>query len=452
LQNNKFCAIITFVVLLSGTLFVYPVVSSLSNNIIITSSGQIVSPNVNAASGSARDIQAAIDSIVAHGGVGNVFIPTGTFNFVEVGEPWVTVNVPAGINIFGAPTQRDSSGQVIEWKTVLVMPYEVPTSGPDNTPAWFRYVIDENVHDNTFRFSDIKLVGWRFFDITSTTQYTGVAVSSLKFLDYPTAGLVDFRVDHCFFQDMCGSGVSLIGGKTDLHSRRVISGVIDHNRFVNSYGNIGFMRYDERTLGYGVGMRRWACDVWESDASNVWGKYNNYTIVIEDNYFSKWRHATCSNDGIHQIVRYNTFDGSYGHGTVDGHGSYATVDRPYAVGTRCLEVYNNVFLNYDDTWGTPWVVGVRGGSALVYNNTLDGSYAYLLDLNNDWGNYGDLAFCAVNQTYIWNNQLNGGSIIHYNADSVENINFFLRQPNLLEDGVDYEPYPYPHPLTLETTP
>ncbi len=334
-------------------------------------------------------------------------------------------------------------------ETVLVSLMRVQVSRLNTQLPWFKYVINENVQENTFRFSDIKLVGWRYYDHSSTTMYTGVAVSS-SYKDYPTAGLKDFRVDHCNFQDMAGSGIWLSGDGE--HNRRIFCGVIDHNRFDNSYGDPGFMNYDQRTLGYGIGMRRWPCDVWEP-TQNVWGHYTNYTIVIEDNYFSKWRHATCTNDGIHQIVRYNTFDGNYGHGTVDGHGSYRDTEdggkRWYAVGTRCMEVYNNRFLNYDNRWNIPWVVNIRGGSALVYNNYLDGSYQYLLDLNNDWGNYDELAYCAINQTYIWNNQLNGATIIHYNADSVLNVNYFMRAPSLALDGIEYTPLQYPFPLTQD---
>jgi hypothetical protein len=433
LQNIKVYAKLIIIIALVGALSTPLAASSLTTSKVLRSSGQIINSNVTANSGSAEDIQAAIDEAVALGR-DSVYIPEGTWNFVEVGEPWKTVVVPCGINIFGASTERDADDQVVEWETVLVMPYEAPEGS-----VWFKYEIDQSVHYNTFRFSNIKLIGWRYFDHGSTTMYTGVSVSSDVFDEYPTAGVKDFRVDHCNFQDMAGSAVSFIGGETDLHNRRVISGVIDHNRFVNSYGDIGFMRYEERTLDYAISMRRWACDVWEP-TSEVWGHYTDYTVVIEDNYFSKWRHATCSNDGVHQIVRYNTFDGSYGHGTVDGHGSYAGGSRPYAVGTRCMEVYNNRFLNYDDTWDTPWVIGIRGGSVLVYNNYLDGSYQYLLDLNNDQGNY-DVSYCAISDTYIWNNQLNGASIIHYNRDSVQNEDYFLNSPS------SYTPYVYPHPLT-----
>ncbi|MCR3906928.1 MAG: hypothetical protein NUK62_07905 [Tenericutes bacterium] len=423
------------IVTIVASIFVYPIVHSISNGIIIKSSGQIISSNITAESGSAEDIQAAVDYISENWGAGNVFIPAGTFNFVETGETWQTVVVPCGINIIGAETQKDSNGQVIEWRTVLNMPFEAPQNS-----VWFKFEIDETVQENTFRFSEIKLVGYRFYNINSRNMYTGILVNS-KYSNYPTAGLKDFRVDHCNFQDMGGSGISI--SFNDEYNRRKISGLIDHNRFVNSYGDPGFMNFEQRTLGYAIGLRRWASDVWE-ETSQVWGQYTDYTVVIEDNYFSRWRHATCTNDGIHQIVRYNTFEYSYGCGTVDGHGSYREVGgkRWYAVGTRCMEVYENRFLSYDPTWNTPWVVNIRGGSALVYNNYLDGSYPYLLDLNNDWGNYDELSYCAISDTYIWNNQLNGASIIHYNANSVLNRDYFLNAPT------GYTPYTYPHPLTV----
>ena len=49
-------------------------------------------------SGHSRDIQNAVDQAKT-GDV--VRIPEGTFNFVEVGEPWMTVNIPIGVNLFG---------------------------------------------------------------------------------------------------------------------------------------------------------------------------------------------------------------------------------------------------------------------------------------------------------------------------------------------------------------
>ncbi|MFX1537638.1 MAG: hypothetical protein ACFFDI_25860 [Promethearchaeota archaeon] len=223
--------------------------------------------------------------------------------------------------------------------------------------------------------------------------------------------------------------------------------MIDHNRLVNTYGDPGLMRYEEATLGYGISMRRWACDVWDYDIANIIGQYTNYTIFIEDNYFSKWRHCVSSNDGFHYVFRRNTVEGDYGIGSVDGHGSYADSNHPYAVGTRAVEVYDNTFKNPDTTWTSiPWALNIRGGSWVVTNNILVGYYA-LCDLNNDWGNYEPYTpQCHISDTYIWGNDLGGAQLIKYNWDNTENVNYFLRAPSLAQDGFEYTPYPYPHPL------
>lgn len=425
-------------VIFAGIISLSPAISQLTNNVIIPSAGKI-SGYVTARSGSARDIQAAVNQVVATGGKGNVYIPEGTFNFVEVDQPWVTVDVPAGINIFGAPTERDADGQVIEWKTVLVMPYEV-SAGPDSSPSWFS-VEGNGDPTKSFRFSDIKLVGWRYFNNASTAMSIGVFINRV----------LDFRFDHCYFQDLANSAVTLGSYPLDYYNRGNCSGVIDHCKLVNTYGDPGFLNYDERTLGYGIGLRRWASDIWDPKLTNIIGHYTSHTVFIEDNYFSKWRHCVCSNDGFHYVFRRNIVEGGYGIGEVDGHGSYADESAPYAVGTRCIEIYNNTFRNPDTTWNDhPWALNLRGGASIVFNNTIQGYYG-LLDFNNDWGNYEPyVPKCAVNQTYIWNNNLGSGTLIHYNADSEQNVNYFLRAPNLQQDGFEYTPYAYPHPLTQES--
>lgn len=388
-----------------------------------------------AASGRAFDIRTAITEAIASG-VKNVLIPEGTFNFYEVGEVWAEVAYPAGINLFGTPTERDANNQVIGWKTILVMPFEAP-----NLSAWFRINGTGNPAENP-RFSDIKLVGYRYFDNASVTTYYGLFLHDV----------LDFRVDHCNFQDMAQSAI-WAGSPMKSYNHGVISGVIDHCRLVNSYGDPGWPDYATRTLGYGIGLRRWACDLWEPDVSKVVGKYNNYTVFIEDCYFSKWRHCVASNDGIHYVFRRNVVEGDYAIGSVDAHGSFADASQPYAVGTRAIEVYDNVFKNPDTTWNSkPWAINLRGGAGIIFNNKLEGYYA-LMHLNNDWGNYDPYCpQCLINDTYIWNNNLGGGLLIDYIADSVENVNFFLRPPSLAQDGWEYTSYPYPHPLVTEAPP
>ena len=432
MENTRFCAALLILLMFTGIFSLSPAISSLTADVVVRSTGKILS-GAYARSGSGEDIQAAVDWVASNGGIGNVYIPEGTFNFVNIGESWMTVNIPVGVNLFGAPTERDVNGQVVEWKTVLVMPYEAP-----NGAQWFS-VQGSGAPNEAFRFSDIKLVGWRFFDTNSTTEYGGLDIMHI----------LNFRVDHCHFQDMCGTAI-FAGNEMINYNRRVISGVIDHCRIVNSYGDPGFPNYDTRTLDYGIGLRRWACDIWDYNLSKVIGRYNNYTIFIEDNYFSKWRHCVSSNDGIHYVFRHNIVEGDYGIGSIDAHGSYADDSHPYGVGTRCIEVYDNIFQNPDTTWeDRNWAINLRGGSGIIFNNTLKGYYA-LMDLNNDWGNYAPYCpQCLINQTYIWNNNLGGGILIHYNADSIQNVNYFLRAPNLGQDGFTYTPYPYPHPLTLQ---
>jgi len=439
--------ILSVLVAIAGILSPSLVSSLVVQNIVIRSTGQILTSNVMARSGSVADIQAAVNLAAAAGG-GSVYIPAGAFNFVEVGQPWVTVNVPAGVSIFGAKTQRDAEDQVVEWKTTLVMPYEVPTSGPNDTPAWFAVQLDESNTNKTFRFSDIKLVGWRFFNHSSTTMYCGLKIYLCPWGTYLVKGMQNIRVDHCDFQDMAGCAVDF-QPTTAIHNRRVISGVIDHNRMVNSYGNPATMDYEHRTLGYGIAAGRWACDIWDYNLSNVIGQYTNYTVFIEDNYFSKWRHCVASNDGVHYVFRHNVVDGDYGTGSIDAHGSYADANFPYAVGTRAIEVYDNIFENPDTTWGAgTWAINLRGGSGIVFNNTLVGYYA-LMDITNDVGNYAPYCpQCHLNQTYIWNNGLGSGTLVHNKYDVQLDVNYFLREPSLAQDGFDYMPYQYPHPITL----
>jgi hypothetical protein len=449
--NKKYYPIILGLsaIILSSAFFVSGAITTF---VTLQNSGQIVT-NVTAKSGSAIDIQSAVDVVGAAGG-GNVYLPEGTFNFVNVGQAWHTVTVPAGVNIYGAATQRDSNGQVITWKTILVMPYEVPTSGADDQPVFFLVKLNQNDPNKTFRMSDIQLIGYRYYNHSSKTQYIGVEIYDAPWSSTPpTAGMQNIRIDHNNFQDMCGSAIYMQPDDGSQHNRRPVSGVIDHNRIVNSFG-AGYGSPDEwadRTLTYGVALGRWASDVWDNNVANVLGKYTNYTIIIENNFFSKWRHDVSSNHGIHYVFRNNIVDGDYGQGSIDAHGSYADSKYPYAVGTRAIEVYNNTFMNPDKTWeSNPIAIMQRGGAAVIFNNTLIG-YGRLVQMSEDGGNYAPyVPQCHINQAYIWNNTINGAQLVNIGGDEVQNTNFFLRAPTLALDGFSYIPYIYPAPLTQST--
>jgi hypothetical protein len=440
----KTCIATAIVIIMVVTLTFYPAFSSLVATVIVQNTGQIsLLIDQYPTSASAASIQAAVDYITAHGGRGTVHLPEGTWNFINQGQSWQTVNIPAGINVTGAPPTLNSSGQVTAWKTIIAIPEVATANNPDAPPVLFSVVGNQN-YNTPFRFSNISFIGPRYYNSASTNMFIAVNIGDV----------FNFRVDHCNFQDICGSAVwagdNNGGTGTNQYTVDSSCGVIDHCILNNTYGYPGFLNYDQRTLGYGIGLRKWATSCWEP-AQTVWGKYTNYTVVIEDNYFSKWRHCVCSNDGYHVIFRNNVVDKDYGDGSIDGHGSYADDSHPLAVGTRCWEVYNNTFQNPDLTWasqewnGYAWALNIRGGSWIVFNNTFIGHWE-MLDFNNDWGNYAPYRpDCAVNQTYIWSNNFSG-TMIHYNADSVQNVNYFLRAPSIGQDGLTYSPYIYPSPL------
>jgi hypothetical protein len=404
LRNIKLCPKLIILVVLVVALFTPIVASLLSDSVTLRSSGQILLPDLTAASGSASDIQEAVDLVAANFGVGNVHIPEGTWNFVEVGESWKTVTIPAGINVFGAPTQRDANGQVVTWRTVLVMPYDVPGSDSTGMPNWF--VISGNSNPNRpSRFSDIKLQGYREINPSSTTMHVALVVSNV----------IDYRVDHCSFKYTCG-GVRLTGHDC--------CGVFDHNRLVNGIGI--HAPYDQITIGYGILMTRATGESeWDTDLSNILGKYNSYTHFIEDCYFSDWRHCTVTNWASHCVFRHNTIQYDNGYGSIDAHMQYSA---PY-YGGRAYEVYGNSIIEQTESgWNT--AANIRSGGGVFFNNTVDATHDAFVNAESD-----------ANEIYVWGNNFYGSRLVMGSLE--EGVGYFLYQPSW------YTPYQYPHPLTLE---
>lgn len=447
LQSTKFYAMLAALTVLIGTLYLSPAISSLTNSVVIESSGQIStdSPTITAASGYWRDIQDAIDAVVAAGGIGNVIIPEGTWDFVNVGEGWSGARVvaPAGVSLFGAPTERTSglpydgigmnpNDQVVEWKTILRLPWDVPGSwtadsspppkgsGP-RTPSWFQFIGDGDPNKPS-RFSDIKLVGYRSIDPNSKMVLRGIYVRDVA----------NFRVDHVYFEHIAGESIQSWASR----------GVIDHTFFVN---NIGYVvgTWDTCTVGYGVSVNRGNGDLWDNNIANVLGQYTDYTVFIEDSYFEKWRHCIAANRGAHYVIRHSSIKDDYGYGSLDAHGWGVYPDQ---VGTRAVEIYNVLMI---DAIQYPFGTMIRGGAGVAFNNTVgDGTYLRFLYFTNEatWEK------CWVNDWWIWNNTMLGGiaEIQKYDPEGniIEGENYFRHAPHTF----NYEPYSYPHPLTLDSTP
>ena len=441
MQNTKFYAALLVLVIFAGIFSLSPAISSLMNGVVIRSTGEILT-GAYARSGSARDIQAAVDWVAEHGGIGNIYIPEGTFNFVEVEEPWMTVNIPAGVNLFGAPTERDANDQVVDWKTILVMPWDVPGDW-DNMPIWFRVAGNADPSKPT-RISDIKLVGYRSIDSESITLHRGIAIRDV----------INFRIDHVMFEHVCSSPVSTWGLKC--------CGVIDHCRFVNHYGFDDLGNYVNGNIGYGMNLQRDYSGVTFEPTMSVLGQYKDYTVFIEDCYFSKWRHCVASGHGAHYVFRHNTIDQDFGHFSLDAHG-LRDVETGRA-GTRCAEFYENNLTNAILT-DFRALLQDDGGCGVWFNNYVDNSYksdgialypeGYV---PSDTWHLKDFYLWATkgNWTSSWNGIPSGFTadrnvLADWDRPAYDRTNPSYPNVDPTWSIAGYKPYVYPHPLTLEAT-
>lgn len=376
---------------------------------------------ITARGGHASQILEAQDQALSEADTA-IQVPEGRFNFYEPGETWTAIPRHPSISIFGAPPLKDIYGQVIQWKTSLVMPFDVP--GTWSTKKWwFKTTGTGNPYQNP-RLSDIEFIGYRSLNPSSVTVHG---------LDN-ILNVMDFRIDHCNLESL-EYGVNTFGN--------TCNGLIDHSRLVNKYGKVG-STLDECTVFYGVQTGRAYGDVWEPDISKVMGKYTPYTLVIEDCYVEKWRHCVAANSGGHYVFRHNILKNDFGYGSLDAHGwgqmSGGVITQ---VGTRAVEIYNNQILNAIQS---PWATFIRGGAGVAFNNTFGGgTYTSLIYFTNEA--QPEVSKCWVNDWWVWNNTLlNGNEITKYDPSNniIEGINYFRHAPHTF----NYQPYPYPHPRTL----
>lgn len=390
--------------------------------------------NIYASSGRYSDIQAAVNQALVGD---NVFIPEVTDNFVEPGElmPSPAVVIPAGVNLFGAPTERTSGApeeafgrspndQVVAWKTALVIPLfdcaPTPPGAPGGAPCWIEVRGTGNPLQRS-RISDIKFIGHRNIDPNSTQMTKAIRINNAA----------DFRVDHNHFLNLGGAAAESVG----LYG----SGVIDHNVAENPAGGV-WWDWDTSTIRYGIQQSRgYTTTAWESDISKILGQYLNYSIYIEDNYFSKWRHCVTANHGAHYVARHNSFEGCYAFGDVDAH----IGNSPTEIGTRALEIYSNKFINRDLTNTNPFFAFVDGGGGVIFDNYVD-TYRRGIDFDTRTDRF---PYTMPKDIWIWNNTFLGEELIHVEGSSLpyvrEGIEYFLYAPHTFQ----YQTYLYPHPLT-----
>jgi hypothetical protein len=451
LQNTKSCALLLLSVMIVGILTLSPTFSSLMNTVVIKSTGEISLSSITAKSGSPLDIQTAVNAVAATGG-GTVYIPTGTFAFnppnagIGVTIPYTTV----AINIIGAGVgltilkETTNAGGVIN----------------TNSSNMFERKYDGQSHSaGPLRISGISFVG--FVVNESVTANNGIGISSTQ----------DFRIDHCSFQDFDGTAiwVSANSGGAKIMNR----GVIDHNTIDNPYKAIAQPHNASGSYfslwGYGIEVIG-DYYTWVQNMSTLLGQYYNTTTVngmpepqpiyIENNNFTRTRHAIASTAAGYYVSRYNYFQESAPYAENDVHGDVGG-STPW--GGRGLESYGNVFNFTDESYsgGLDFAIKPRGGGGVAWNNTVIINPAYHT-ATLGFGNDGEVAPYDVEQFYSWNNTAmwTSGTIFDFNSrisvdpgvTVTQNVNYFLRAPNQTLDGFTYTPYTYPHPLTLQTTP
>jgi len=307
-------------------------VFSSTNFVTIGNLGQISINEITAASGSAADIQAAVNQVAACTGRGKVHIPPGNFNWVNVGESWRTVSVPAGIDVIGGVVSGTDSyglGVPTTWSTVIQVPQSFNT-------GWNKlnfFDIGDGSQDPTkpVRIANLKFVGYRTFNPSSKDMYIAIMVY----------GVINYRVDHCCFENLAGG---VLGIFPYYNQNMYCCGVFDHNWAYNTHGWADLGSYVAGNIDNAIELHRsyYALDGTTTSpfpfdpTMNVLGQYTKYTCFIENNIFSRWYHSVSSGHGAHYVFRYNVDDQSDGTMQIDLHG--VRDDRPSGAGGRCMEV------------------------------------------------------------------------------------------------------------------
>jgi len=445
-------------VVLVGALVLSDLVLSGTTNVPIHTEGGILYSRevVNATSGSVEDIQAAVNVVVAAGG-GTVHVPEGTFTFEprdsglkdSRGRPvGVKFKVPAaGLSILGAGKNQ----------TILQMPLDDGAPSGTMFQATGGYETSRTiggwVSGGKLRISGITFRGRPNMD-TAANSDTALYIESCK----------DFRVDHSAFYWMGDSAVYIEDHYTQsgiyapnndyVHysggdPARVSQGVIDHSDFIDLYKPlIG-------TNGYGVAVGRamhYLWTPWDDDIWNVLGVYDK-NVFIEDCYFRGVRHAVAASNGGVYVLRNSIIeDLRVAEAATTGH-----PNRENYHGMRAHEIYSNI-IRYTGSYGFRFYgVHMEGGGGVVFSNTIDNLiHAFRFGscevTDPDYHPRGHL-----NDIYVWGNSVTRCDVKYFafsNAPTgcpqpTEGVEYFVdADAQSRVETAGYQPYPYPHPLTL----
>jgi hypothetical protein len=367
---------------------------------------------INAASGHASDIQAAVNKALPGD---TVQIPAGTFYFTG------QVFAPDGIHIKGAG--RDA--------TYLIK--------NDNLSDWQSMFTVDCKTGRPFIFSDLTLKG-RLDALQGTNRTTAVTNVHDQGL-YIKGAARNVLIYNCRFTKFIRAGIEFRGDVGTVPGSQ--TGVIYNNLFSDIWYSY---------LGYGVAINGSGASQWGLPPP-VAGTY--YCLYIEDNYFELCRHFVSGGNGAMYVARHNTCVNNYQDAaSFDMHGKSANWPR----GGRYYEIYSNTIKN---SIVRNCGVDCRGGGGVIWGNSMYGvSRGTELILENPGYSLDKAGYPALDQIgkpsdlYIWNNVGNWNTYISLrattNPPTAHPINYWIQQGRdyYLTQKPGYTPYTYPHPLRV----
>lgn len=435
------------IALLLGILITSVAYSSISFSVSLRNGGNISLSEIIAPSGSAHDIQAAVNSVAAAGG-GTVRIPAGNFTFnIDSGHIGVNnqpcgVSVPGGVNIFGAGNNQ----------TVLYCPISGWDSGANNPYAWFMFCLDGS-NNKPIRISGIYFQGSINYTVDAGNTVAGEN-ANLAAID--ENGVRNFRIDHCTFADFNNAAIG--ASNHYAYNPSGNCGVIDNCIIDNPYKDV-YWNYTGfyPIWGYGiiVGGSGWVTNAWRP-VTELFGNYEHDIVYIEDCSFRRCRHCVAeSGEGSEgfAVIRHCNF--------TDNISEYLCSFLDVHSGGRGYEVYNNTLVDFPVDYrsmpiGDPDIgyyfnraIYPKGGSGLAYNNTIINCK---LGIGLTDGGQSSNSTWWISGFWIWNNTFMNVST-SFSADNnspgpiLPDQQYYLRAPNQAQDGFTYMPIAYPFPFS-----
>lgn len=404
------------------------------------------------------DITGAIDAAVASASDGDcVVLPAGEYYMTG------TVTTDKKISLLG-----HGKGEGGSW----IRRPEDMDEGDLAGESMFIFNIDSREPSN------MVFAGFRLS--SKEPQGPGVSTGSLA-TDFGIKlhGAVDFVVTDCRIENFGYAGIEVD------HFDDLSRGLIYNSEFFhNSKG-------DGQGLGYGVAVYSSENNTWRSDPE--FGSAN--FIFIEDTNLTSHRHAIAAGGNARYVIRYSEIvDSLYNGAGLDAHeGRNGGIGTSNHFSTRAVEMYNNDLHNDHFIDGTPIApggdlnnlgaaaIGIRGGEALIHNNTISNYLFGMLfivfdDYDDTWDDFaypypyqiGWLSGEALGEDHSGTGESEGdGDIFEWNNDFTpyaptgQERKFWLDSSNQMPGGMiegrdyhvntekpGYTPYAYPHPQRI----